>query len=66
MKAPCKDCTERAAGCHSNCEKYIAFTEELKKARQNKEMQRIIKDYSPNKKARVRKYEIHKMSGRGK
>ena len=22
MKAPCKDCTERKAGCHSACEKY--------------------------------------------
>ena len=28
MKAPCKDCPDRAAGCHSSCEKYRAFREE--------------------------------------
>lgn len=25
MKAPCKDCDERYAGCHSKCERYKAF-----------------------------------------
>lgn len=25
MKAPCKDCPDRYVGCHSQCEKYIAF-----------------------------------------
>lgn len=66
MKAPCKDCTERANGCHSRCEEYIAYTQELKKERKNKEMQHILNDYSPNKKARVRKNEINKMRGRSK
>lgn len=22
---PCRDCTERKVGCHSTCEKYLAF-----------------------------------------
>lgn len=30
MKAPCKDCPDRVLGCHSKCEKYIAFSEENK------------------------------------
>lgn len=25
MKAPCRDCTERQLGCHSDCEKYINY-----------------------------------------
>lgn len=25
MKAPCKDCDERYAGCHAKCERYKAF-----------------------------------------
>ena len=28
-KSPCKDCVDRQVGCHSTCEKYIAFRKEL-------------------------------------
>ena len=28
IKAPCKDCPDRKQGCHSTCEKYIAFRKE--------------------------------------
>ena len=28
IKAPCKDCPDRKQGCHSACEKYIAFRKE--------------------------------------
>jgi hypothetical protein len=31
LLAPCKDCPERVLGCHSTCEKYIAFREERDK-----------------------------------
>lgn len=24
-KAPCKDCTDRHAGCHAGCEKYLSW-----------------------------------------
>ena len=27
--SPCKDCPDRTLGCHSNCEKYIAFQQNL-------------------------------------
>lgn len=27
-KAPCKDCPDRRVGCHSTCEKYLAFRKE--------------------------------------
>lgn len=66
MNAPCKDCTERASGCHSHCEKYIEFAQEKEKERENRKTERIIKDYSPNTKARVRKNELNKMKGRAK
>lgn len=33
-KAPCKDCGERAEGCHGRCERYKAFAAECEKARQ--------------------------------
>lgn len=35
-KAPCKNCTERHAGCHSQCEKYIAFARESEEIRQKR------------------------------
>lgn len=35
--APCKDCTERHIGCHSECEKYARFCAENEK---RKELQR--------------------------
>lgn len=36
MKAPCKDCPDRVLGCHSKCEKYIAFSEENKLIYENR------------------------------
>ncbi len=29
MMSPCKDCTERKIGCHSKCELYKQFREEV-------------------------------------
>ena len=29
MKVPCKDCENREVGCHSKCEEYIEWKEEL-------------------------------------
>lgn len=36
MSAPCKDCPERACGCHAKCEKYAAFRVEADKARKRR------------------------------
>lgn len=66
MNAPCKDCTERAAGCHSTCEKYIAYDKERQEIRGKKAITTLLNDYGPNKKSRVRKYERNKMKGHGK
>ena len=27
-RSPCKDCADRICGCHSTCEKYMAFADE--------------------------------------
>ena len=29
LKSPCKDCELRHVGCHSSCEKYKAFDEQM-------------------------------------
>lgn len=34
--APCKDCKDRVLGCHSKCEKYIAFKKEMAKEKEDK------------------------------
>ena len=36
MTAPCKDCRERHHGCHSECEKYLAFSKENEERRKAK------------------------------
>lgn len=35
-KAPCKDCKKRELGCHSKCEKYLAFKKEMAKEKEDK------------------------------
>lgn len=30
LKPPCKDCPDRYVGCHSTCEKYIAYDKSRK------------------------------------
>lgn len=30
-QSPCRNCEERKVGCHSECEKYISFSESLRK-----------------------------------
>jgi len=36
MTAPCKDCPDRAQGCHGRCEKYAAFLKAHNQALENK------------------------------
>lgn len=46
FKSPCKDCEDRAVGCHGSCEKYItvkaAHIEEKSRLRELKEPDRIF------------------------
>lgn len=55
---PCKDCTERKQGCHSQCEKYkewkTAHEEENKIIAEARKQQWAIANYEFNK-ASVRK-----------
>lgn len=39
-QTPCKDCKERALGCHSKCEKYAKFKESLAKLAAQKDAYR--------------------------
>lgn len=36
MKPPCKDCKDRAVGCHGQCERYAEFDAERDKIRRKK------------------------------
>lgn len=47
-KNPCKDCKDRKVGCHSKCEKYKSFREDLE---------------AKNKKARLEKFGNEDTSG---
>ena len=38
----CKGCTERTIGCHSNCEKYNAYKDELAEIRVKKQTNHLI------------------------
>ena len=45
MNAPCKGCEERELGCHSKCERYIAFHEFREDIRRKKEAERLLGKY---------------------
>lgn len=40
MKAPCLDCADRVVGCHSSCERYIAYAEECARIRRKRQLDR--------------------------
>lgn len=52
MNAPCKDCKDRAVGCHGSCEQYKAFRAE--RDRMLEEKQRDAFKRSLRKKRRKR------------
>lgn len=65
IKAPCYNCTDRHAGCHAECEKYLAWSEERKQAtydRWSRESQATA--YAVNKARKVREEGIRKRRGR--
>ena len=45
--SPCKDCKDRRLGCHSRCEKYLAFAKECEDVRNKKAKHKTIYDISP-------------------
>lgn len=63
MTAPCKDCKDRTPGCHTKCEKYIAFDKENQKRRAERLERTHAADPSPNKISRARRYAVQRMRG---
>lgn len=49
----CLNCEERCLGCHSNCEMYNKYKQELKRIQENKKKQSVWASY---KRERVRRY----------
>lgn len=50
--SPCKGCTERYVGCHSECEKYITYVdgrkEQYKKNKERIEQDQLLYDIEQN------------------
>ena len=57
MKVPCKDCTERVLGCHAECKKYKAYTNELKTIRLNRMNQNEKDEYFVRQAHTVKEYQ---------
>ena len=45
MQGPCLNCESRCDGCHSKCEKYAAYRENVEKIRKIKEEYMIKQSY---------------------
>lgn len=54
-RAPCKDCPNRSADCHSKCEEYILFAKENARIREQKNMYRGTFAPSPGLLAQVKR-----------
>lgn len=46
---PCKQCTERFVGCHSECLKYIDWRQQIDIAKQTKEKESVYWSYKREK-----------------
>lgn len=55
MNVPCKDCPDRTADCHSKCEKYIDYSKEVEKVREQRAKYQSMRGSSPGKKAEMRR-----------
>lgn len=54
--SPCKGCSERFVGCHSNCEKYKEFTQENDEIRKKRQSHYFYDDYAIKKTQSFRKF----------
>lgn len=58
MRVPCRDCKLRKIGCFSHCKSYLAYKEELSKAKVKKEYDSLYLSYQMelrNRRAKKRK-----------
>jgi hypothetical protein len=66
--APCKDCPDRAVGCHAVCDKYKQYHEQYRKVCNDmyteQKLQRLPEDFAYSN--RVRHKAIVRASGKGK
>jgi predicted metal-binding transcription factor (methanogenesis marker protein 9) len=64
MDAPCKDCPDRHALCHSTCEKYQAFVREREAIREQKKLEsRTNTCFTPGLESMRREQKIKKIRG---
>lgn len=55
MTAPCKNCKDRYLGCHSECEKYIAYKDDRQAMHKRKEKAGLIDGYQKDACSRTKK-----------
>lgn len=50
---PCKNCSDRKVGCHSNCEKYLKYKAEMERQRILRTEQKEEIDFHISEKGRL-------------
>lgn len=56
--APCKDCADRHMACHSSCEKYLSYKEQLDLVRDSKSALKMIDDDIRYRVSRMRNHNL--------
>ena len=46
INCKCKDCDNRTIGCHSNCESYKQFRDEIAKAKQKQDFESMMTEHT--------------------
>lgn len=52
-KVPCKNCSERKVGCHSDCKKYLTYKNEMERQRMLRTEQKEEIDFHISEKGRL-------------
>lgn len=63
MNVPCRDCTERFVGCHSQCVKYTNYRSVLDSTNQKAALDNICKAYAGANRAKINEAKRKKLDG---
>ena len=56
MTVPCRECPDRYVGCHSKCDKYKEYADELHKIREARATTLAGEDYEVARTRKAKKY----------
>lgn len=64
VTAPCKGCTDRSVTCHSSCERYKQYKQELENAKTEERKEAELYDLTMALTSNLRKKKYDKIRGR--